>query len=91
MEELKKGEFNNVIQLLNQEKVHCTFAYAVTEGRQPGRIYVDNLLQPKSCLITCRSGKYLVAGDTNNTTFNEFLSDYLYNRENHSNYFDLRF
>lgn len=30
MEELKKGEFNNVIQLLNQEKVHCTFAYVVT-------------------------------------------------------------
>lgn len=89
MVELKKGEFNNIIPLLNKEEVHCTFAYAVTEGRQPGRIYVDNLLQPKACLIICRSGKYLVAGDTNNTAFNEFLSDYLYNRENHSNYFDL--
>lgn len=89
MVELKKGEFNNIIPLLNKEKLHCTFAYAVTEGRQPGRIYVDNLLQPKACLIICRSGKYLVAGDTNNAAFNEFLSDYLYNRENHSNYFDL--
>lgn len=89
MRELKNSEFSNVNQLLNQEKVHCTFAYAVVEGKQPGRIYVDNHIEPKCCLITCKSGKYLVAGETSNTTFNEFISDYLHNRANHRNYFDL--
>ena len=89
MRELKNSDFNNVTQLLNEEKVHCTFAYAVVEGKQQGRIYVDNHIEPTCCLITCGSGKYLVAGDTSNTSFNEFLSEYLFNRENHSNYFDL--
>jgi len=27
---IKKGEFNNALPLLNEEKVHCTFPYAVT-------------------------------------------------------------
>jgi len=89
MRELKNSEFSNVNQLLNEEKVHCTFAYAVVEGKQQGRIYVDNITEPTCCLIICRSGKYLVAGDTNSTAFNEFLSEYLFNRGNHSNYFDL--
>lgn len=89
MNELKNSEFSNVIQLLIQEKVHCTFAYAVAEGKQPGRIFVDNVIQPNCSLITCKSGKYLVVGDTSNINFNDFVSDYLYNRENHSNYFDL--
>jgi len=89
VKELKKSEFNKVTQLLNQEKVHCTFAYAVAEGKQPGRIYADNPIDPKSCLITCKSGKYLVAGETNNTSFNEFISSFLYNKENHSCYFDI--
>jgi RimJ/RimL family protein N-acetyltransferase len=89
LRELKNSEFGNVIQLLNQEKVHYTFAYAVAEGKQPGGIYVDNHIEPTCCLITCRSGKYLVAGDTSNTAFNEFISNYLCNKENHSNYFDL--
>lgn len=86
---LEKNEFSNVTQLLNEEKVHCTFAYAVVEGKQLGKIYVDKNIEPKSCLIVCKSGKYLVAGDTNNTSFNKFLSDYLYNSDNHNRYFDL--
>jgi RimJ/RimL family protein N-acetyltransferase len=89
MIELKSSEFNNVVQVLDNERMHYTFAYAVVEGKQPGRIYADNNIEPTCCLIVCKSGKYLVAGDTNNTGFNEFLSDYLYDRENHSNYFDL--
>jgi RimJ/RimL family protein N-acetyltransferase len=89
MRELKNSEFSSIIQLLNQEKVHCTFAYAVAEGKQPGRIYVDNHTEPKSCLVTCTSGKYLVAGETNNNSFNEFISSFLYNKENHSSYFDI--
>lgn len=89
MKELKNNEFSNIIKLLNEEKVHCTFAYAVVEGRQPGKIYADNRINPTCCLVTCRGGKYLVAGDTSNIIFNEFLSNYLYNRENHSNYFDI--
>jgi len=87
--ELKDNEFNKVIQLLNNEKVHCTFAYAVAEGKQPGRIYADNNVEPKCCLITCRSGKYLVAGDSRDNDFYGFVSEYLYNRENHGNYYDL--
>ena len=59
------------------------------EGKQPGQVFVDNQVNPTCCLVTCRGGKYLVVGDTKNVIFNEFLSDYLYNRENHSNYFDL--
>jgi RimJ/RimL family protein N-acetyltransferase len=89
MRELKSNEFSSVTQLLNEEKVHCTFAYSVVEGKQPGRIYVDNHINPTCCLVTCKGGKYLVAGDTSNIGFNEFLSDYLSDPGNHSNYFDL--
>lgn len=89
MRELDKSEFSSVIQLLEKEKVHCTFAYAVAEGKQPGRIYVDNDVIPKSCLIACRSGKYLIAGQTSNNSFNQSLLDFLYDKNNHSCYFDL--
>jgi hypothetical protein len=89
MIELKNSEFNNVVQVLDNERVHYTFAYAVVEGKQPGRIYADNNIEPTCCLIVCKSGKYLVAGDTNNTCFNEFLSDYLYDKENHKAEADL--
>lgn len=89
MIKLKKSEFTNVANLLIKDKVYCTFAYAVVEGKQPGKIYADNNINPSSCLILCKSGKYLVAGDTSNTAFNEFLSDYLYDSNNHNRYFDL--
>lgn len=89
MRELKKSEFSNIVKLLNEEKVHCTFAYSVAEGKQPGRIFVDNPVEPKCCLLTCKSGKYLVAGCTSNIGFNEFLKVFLLQKENHSNYFDL--
>lgn len=89
MRELKNEEFIKIIKLLNEEQVYHTFAYAVVEGMQPGRIYADNNINPTCCLVTCRGGKYLVAGDTSNIMFNEFLSDFLHNRENHSTYFDI--
>ena len=89
MRELKSNEFHNVVQLLQEEKVHCTFAYSVVEGKQPGRVFVDNPSNPECCLVICKGGKYLSAGDTSNPDFNEFISSYLTNRENHSNYFDL--
>lgn len=88
---LKECEFGNVVELLNQEKVHSTFAYAVVEGIQKGKIYVDTNMNPKCCLIVCESGKYLVAGETINDDFNEFIQEYLLNRKNHRNYFDLYF
>jgi len=46
MRELIKNEFSRITQLLNEEKVHCTFAYAVVDGRQPGQVYVDNQINP---------------------------------------------
>lgn len=89
MKELKPSQFTGVIPLLHLENVHCTFAYAVAEGKQPGKIYVDEKTVPESCLIVCRSGKYLVAGASDNSHFNEFLKDFLLNKENHNSYFDL--
>lgn len=89
MIELIHSEFSHVIPLLHQNNVHCTFAYAVVEGIQPGRIYTDHRENPGSCLIRCSSGKYLVAGAADNKAFNSFLSDFLLNKENHSSYFDL--
>lgn len=89
MRELSTHEFKRVIILLNNEKVHCTFAYSVIEEKQPGRIFVDDIISPSSCLICCKSGKYLVCGSTDNDAFNKTLDDYLYNRKNHGCYFDL--
>lgn len=89
MKELKQNEFNQVIELFNQEGVHNTFAYSVIEGKQPGLIYTDDQNQPSCCLILSKSGKYLVVGDTENIDFNTFLSEYLLNKENHNHYFDI--
>lgn len=89
MVELITSKFNMIIELLDNEKVHCTFAYSVIEGIQQGKIYVDDCVEPKSYLIICKSGKYLVGGYTNNLEFNNSLSKYLLNKENHNRYFDI--
>ncbi len=89
MRELNKDEFTNVSKLLHDEKVHHTFAYSVVEGIQPGRIYVDNNINPTCCLIVCISGKYLVAGDTKSIMYERFISDYLLKHNNHNHYYDL--
>lgn len=89
MRELKKNEFDIVEQLFHDANVHHIFAFSVVEGKQPGRIFIDNNINPTCCLIVSNSGKYLVAGDAKNIIFNGFLLEYLSKHDNHNHYYDL--
>lgn len=89
MYKLKKTDYIKVLSLLHDLKEECVFAHAVLENIQYGHIYVDDISNPKCCLIVSKGGKYFVAGDEEDLNFREFICSYLKNKSNHSNYFDL--
>lgn len=41
---------------------HLTFAYSVLEGRQPGQVFVDSVINPQTALICNLSGFYFAFG-----------------------------
>lgn len=88
MIKLEKKEYKNVIGLLQNLEENCTFAYGVVLNGLPGRVFVDNMSNPQSCLITCDGGKYMVAGDEGNEDFNNALVDFLKQPLNHKIYYD---
>ena len=47
---------------------------AVFEGRQPGRVFVDDPEQPRAALL-CRTFGYYVAGDPGSTAMRGFIRD----------------
>ncbi|WLR42095.1 GNAT family N-acetyltransferase [Bacillus carboniphilus] len=74
--ELQKNEFHKCREFLNP--TGQVEAFAVVEGTNPGRIFVDNMDVPKSGLIWLGSNDgFLFIGDEKNETFNCQLDEFI--------------
>ena len=65
MIELKSGSCKNVLPLLGRIK-QAVLPYAVCEGYNPGRVFVDNEQNPKTTLIWTPVGYYFLVLDPSN-------------------------
>lgn len=74
--ELNKQDYEKVRPLYNELNYHLT-GRAVIEGTSPGRIYVDNVSEPKTAFICSVEGYYLV-GDPDNADFNQALANLIH-------------
>jgi RimJ/RimL family protein N-acetyltransferase len=89
MYELAKEEFMKVLPLVGKTKNEVVFVYSVIDGIQPGRIFVDNPINPTVTLIASKGGHYYIDGNISNEEFNQSLITFLLDRDNHANFFDL--
>jgi RimJ/RimL family protein N-acetyltransferase len=89
MIELQKEEYKKVLPLLADLNGIYLFAEAVVELNQSGHIFVNNKTNPSCCLIVNCCGSYLVSGDERDSSFNDWLFQFLKDRSKHLNFFDL--
>jgi hypothetical protein len=75
--ELKQHDYEKVRPLYQDMDYHLTIR-AVIEGTSPGRIYIDDVRDPKTAFICSVEGYYL-AGDTENEKFNRALGELIRN------------
>jgi RimJ/RimL family protein N-acetyltransferase len=73
--ELKQNEFGRVLPLF-RELGYCLALRATIESNNPGRIFVDNVDNPRIALALTVGG-YLLAGDYSNPETNEDLRSFL--------------
>lgn len=76
MIELEVGNYRNVLPLLGGLK-QAVLPYAVCEGSNPGRIFVDDLQNPKTTLIWTPVGYYLLVLGQSDTQTLKDLSELL--------------
>jgi len=76
--ELKKTDYQKTQPLFNELQWNL-ITKAVIEGTSPGRIYTDNIEDPKTAFMCTVEGYYL-AGNTNNDEFNRSLNKLIFQR-----------
>jgi RimJ/RimL family protein N-acetyltransferase len=86
---LDENQYSVVEELIYFAGYESVFAFAVTEKNIPGQIYVDDVTEPKSALICSHHGKYLVIGDETNCDFNSAVTQFLLEKNNHIQFYDL--
>jgi len=72
--ELQLSQFGSVRQLINEHSPQFPISLAIIEGKIPGKVWVDNLENPKSCLIASNFVFTFLAGKPDENTFKEFLN-----------------
>ena len=75
--ELKQQDYEKVRPLYQGLEYHLTIR-AVIEGTSPGRIFVDNVRDPKTAFMCSVEGYYL-AGNSENADFNKALGELIHN------------
>ncbi len=76
--ELDKVDYEKVRRIFAPIDYQLTIR-AVIEGTCPGKVYVDNIDNPRSAFMCSVEGNYL-AGNVNNDSFNAALRDLILNR-----------
>ena len=79
---LDKNDFNKVIEPLKMVTVNNLFARSVVEKRVSGKIYVDNIENPKTFYVIHPYGMSLLFGNYNNIEFNNKFKNYALNINN---------
>lgn len=76
MVELDRCEFDRV-SFLFAPISHCVPVFSVLEGNSPGRVFVDDRIDPATALVWTRWGYYYLGGDAKNDLFNRSLGGLL--------------
>jgi RimJ/RimL family protein N-acetyltransferase len=67
--ELKDNEFEKTFSLFKDLSYNLTVD-AIIEGNRPGKIYVDNMADPKTAFAWAKSSEYALVGSHKNDAFN---------------------
>lgn len=82
MELLNKADYNKVAGPFKKVIINSLFARAVIEQTVSGKIYVDDLINPKTFYIVHPYGMTLLFGENNNEKFNQAFKNYALNKDN---------
>lgn len=81
MKVLNKDEYHKANKLLGSLPINTLFAQSVANHSVSGSIFVDDSSSPGTFYIAHPYGMSLLLGETTNRKFNEWLYDYLTNRQ----------
>src|SRR3989339_2166524 len=79
MELLDKNNYGRLVDRLKQVKINNLFARSVIEKKISGKVFVDNIENPKTFYVVHPYGMSLLFGDSQNTDFNNKFLDYSLN------------
>jgi hypothetical protein len=71
MKQLSKSKYENVRKLFHKNYPNLPEIFAVIEHFIPGKIFVDNELEPKFCLVITNSPYCFVTGEVSENIFQE--------------------
>ena len=73
--ELPRSQHHLVAPLFDDVWIDKALIDSVIEGTEPGRVFVDDPLQPETVLMCCERGDYLIMGDTAQGPVRQFIKD----------------
>jgi GNAT superfamily N-acetyltransferase len=76
---LEETKYSQVIEPLKTVTINHLFVKAVLEYHIQGKVYVDNVIHPKTFYVVHPYGMSLLFGDCNNMEFNKQLRNYALN------------
>ncbi len=79
MKLVNENQYEKILEQLKNIPFNTFFARAVLDLKACGKIFVDNINEPKSIYIAHDYGMSLLFGDTDNIEFNLDLKEYLLN------------
>lgn len=77
---VNENQYEKILVQLKNIPFNTLFARAVLESKVLGKVFVDNINEPKSVYIAHEYGMSLLFGDTENLEFNLNLKKYLLNK-----------
>lgn len=82
MKLLDKADYHKVTEPFKKVTINSLFARAVVEQTVSGKIYVDDLINPKTFYVVHPYGMTLLFGESNNKNFNQAFKNYALNKDN---------
>lgn len=74
--ELPRSDYETVRHLFSEQWDHPVI-HSIIDRNNPGRIYVDDLDEPKSALVWAKYEMFYLGGDPQNEAFNNSLSSFI--------------
>jgi RimJ/RimL family protein N-acetyltransferase len=78
---LNKTDYEKARPLFQPLTAYLLFCAGVLEGKYPGRVFVDDLAQPRTAFLITRDMWCFLAGDPHNDAFNHALNTAILARE----------
>lgn len=78
MLELNTRDYKKILPLIENIKRNRALIYSVVEGKNNGRIFVDDDINPKTAYIFCDFGFSFIVGDEHNESFNKHIDELIF-------------